>query len=333
MRRRDFIKGIAGSAAGWPLAARAQQPEPMRRIGVLMAVAEDDAVAQERLGPFRQTLRKLGWIDSRNVRVDVRWAFGDINRAKTYAAEIVGLAPEVIVAHSGPVLSALRRQTSTIPIIFLQVTDPVGQGFVQSLARPGGNITGFTHFEPSMGGKWLEMLKEIAPHTERVALLFNPESASRGAGSGIYLHLFEAQASAFALRPTLMAVRDADEIERGLEAFAHELDGGVIVPPDIFNTVHRDVIIAVAAKQRLPAIYPYRYYAAAGGLLSYGVDLVDQYRSAASYVDRILKGEKAGELPVQAPTKFELIINLKTANALGLTVPQTLLVAADEVIE
>jgi len=213
------------------------------------------------------------------------------------------------------------------------VTDPVGQGFVQSLARPGGNITGFTHFEPSMGGKWLEMLKEIAPRTERVALLFNPESASRGAGSGIYLHLFEAQASAFALRPTLMAVRDADEIERGLEAFARELGGGVIVPPDIFNTVHRDVIIAVAAKQRLPGIYPYRYYVAAGGLLSYGVDIADQFRSAASYVDRIFKGEKAGELPVQAPTKFELIINLKTAKALGLEIPPMLLARADEVIE
>jgi putative ABC transport system substrate-binding protein len=332
MRRRKFITLVGGTIV-WPLVARAEQFEHVRHIAVLMNIPEGDSEPQSRIVIFRRSLEDLGWTEGRNLRIDYHWAGGDADRTGTYAVEAVNQTPDVILSHSGPMLWALRQATRIIPVVFVQVVNPVGQGFVESLARPGGNITGFTHFEPTMGGKWLEMLKEIAPKIARVGLLYNPESASRGAGSGNYLQSFETVASALGVIPTASPIRDDAEIERTIVTFAREANGGLLVPPDIFNTVHRDRIITLAAQYRLPVIYPYRYYVANGGLLSYGVDPSDLYRRAASYVDRILRGAQPADLPVQAPSKFELVINMKTAKALGRAVPPSLLARADEVIE
>src|SRR5829696_3036580 len=296
--RREVIALLGGTAVGLPLGARAQQPDRMRRIGALMHISESDREGQARIKAFRQSLEALGWVEGRNLTIEYRWTGGDPQRARSAASEMASLAPEVILSHSGPMLSAIRDATRTVPIVFVQVVDPVGQGFVESLARPGGNITGFTHFEPEMGGKWLEILKEVAPQVRRVAMLYNPRSAAEGAGSGIYLRSFETIASALAVHLVAFAVRDPTEMERSLAA-----------------------------------IYPYRYYVLSGGLIAYGVDLLELYPRAADYVDRILKGARPGDLPIAQPTKFQLIVNLKIAKALGLTIPESFLLRADEVIE
>jgi putative tryptophan/tyrosine transport system substrate-binding protein len=331
MKRREFITLLGGAAAvAWPLAARAQQPERVRRIGVLMASAADDSESQARIAAFLQGLQQLGWDDGRNVRIDTRWATTDADDIRRHAAELAALAPDVLVAATGTVTAApLLQATRTVPIVFVQVIDPVGAGFVVSLARPGGNATGFTIYEYGMSGKWLELLKEIAPRMARAAVLRDPAIAS---GIGQF-------AAAQAVAPSLgvelspVDVRDAGEIDRAVTAFARSPNGGLIVTASALATRHHDLIIALAARHRLPAVYSYRYMVVAGGLVSYGPDSLDQYRRAAGYVDRILKGEKPSDLPVQAPTKYALVINLKTANALGLDIPTTVLSRADEVIE
>jgi putative ABC transport system substrate-binding protein len=316
-------------AAAWPLAARAQQSNRLRVVGVLLAMAPDDPEAQLRIKAFEAGLRELGWTEGRNLRLEYRWAGGDAALLRKQATELVGLAPDLILATSTPVLAALRQE-KTLPIVFVQVTDPIGGGFVPNLARPGGSLTGFTSFEFTIGSKWLEALKHVAPAVTRVALIFNPDTAP-------FAHLFwqpvEAAAPSFDIEPMQAPVRDVGEIERTIAAFARNANGGLMVLPDVSTTNHRDLIIALAARHRLPAVYPYRYFATSGGLMSYGTDLADVYRRAASYVDRILKGAVPGDLPVQAPAKFEFVINLKTAKALGLDVPPTLLALADEVIE
>jgi ABC-type uncharacterized transport system substrate-binding protein len=330
MRRREFVILLGGgAAAAWPLAARAQQSNRLRVVGVLLAMAPDDPEAQQRIKAFEAGLRELGWTEGRNLRLEYRWAVGDAALLRKQATELVGLAPDLILATSTPVLAALRQE-KTLPIVFVQVTDPIGGGFVPNLARPGGSLTGFTSFEFTIGSKWLEALKHVAPVVTRVALIFNPDTAP-------FAHLFwqpvEAAAPSFDVEPMQAPVRDIGEIERTIAAFARHASGGLMVLPDVSTTNHRDLIIALAARHRLPAVYPYRYFATSGGLMSYGSDLADIYRRAASYVDRILKGAVPGDLPVQAPTKFEFVINLKTANALGLTVPPRWLGRADEVIE
>jgi putative ABC transport system substrate-binding protein len=301
----------------------------LRVVGVLLAMAPDDPEAQLRIKAFEAGLQELGWTEGRNLRLEYRWAGGDAALLRKQATELVGLAPDLILATSTPVLAALRQE-KTLPIVFVQVTDPIGGGFVPNLARPGGSLTGFTSFEFTIGSKWLEALKHVAPAVTRVALIFNPDTAP-------FAHLFwqpvEAAAPSFDIEPMQAPVRDVGEIERTIAAFARNANGGLMVLPDVSTTNHRDLIIALAARHRLPAVYPYRYFATSGGLMSYGSDLADIYRRAASYVDRILKGAVPGDLPVQAPTKFEFVINLKTANALGLTVPPRWLGRADEVIE
>jgi putative tryptophan/tyrosine transport system substrate-binding protein len=330
MRRREFVILLGGgAAAAWPLAARAQQSNRLRVVGVLLAMAPDDPEAQLRIKAFEAGLRELGWTEGRNLRLEYRWAGGDAALLRKQATELVGLAPDLILATSTPVLAALRQE-KTLPIVFVQVTDPIGGGFVPNLARPGGSLTGFTSFEFTIGSKWLEALKHVAPAVTRVALIFNPDTAP-------FAHLFwqpvEAAAPSFDIEPMQAPVRDVGEIERTIAAFARNANGGLMVLPDVSTTNHRDLIIALAARHRLPAVYPYRFFAASGGLMSYGSDLADVHRRAASYVDRILKGAVPGDLPVQAPTKFEFVINLKTAKALGLTVPPRWLGRADEVIE
>jgi ABC-type uncharacterized transport system substrate-binding protein len=328
MRRRQFMTLLGGAAAAWPLAARAQQGEPMRRIGVLMYLAADDAEGQARLAAFAQALKQLGWSDGRNLRIDTRWANADDIRK--HAAELVALAPDVLLAATGTATVApLLQATRTVPIVFVSVIDPVGAGFVASLAQPGGNATGFTIYEYSMSGKWLELLKEIAPGVTRAAVLRDPAVAS---GIGQF-GAVQIVAPSLGVEVSPVDVRDADEIERTVAAFARGLNGGLIVTGSALGISHRDLIIALAARHRLPAVYPLRYYVTGGGLISYGPDSIDQFRRAAGYVDRILKGEKPADLPVQAPTKFELVINLKTAKALGLDIPSTVLARADEVIE
>jgi len=328
MRRREFITLVGGAAAAWPLAARAQQGERMRRIGVLMYVAADDTEGQARLAAFTQALKQLGWSDGGNLQIDTRWATADDIRR--HAAELAALAPDVLVAGTGTAtVAALLQATRTVPIVFVLVIDPVGAGFVASLAQPGGNATGFTVYEYSMSGKWLELLKEIAPNVTRVAVLRDPAIAS---GIGQF-GAVQIVAPAMGVVLTPIDVRDAGEIERAVAAFASGLNGGLIVTASPLTTAHRNLIVTLAARHKLPAVYPTRYYVAAGGLISYGPDLLDQYRRAASYVDRILKGEKPADLAVQAPTKFELLINLKTAKALGLVMPPAVLGRADEIIE
>jgi len=327
VKRREFLT-LLGGAAAWPLAARAQQPERMRRIGVLMNVEADEPVGQPRIAAFVEGLQQLGWTDGRNVRIDTRWPGGDPDRVRKYAAELVGLAPNVILASASPSVAALQRVTRSVPIVFANVIDPVGAGFVASLARPGGNTTGFSSFEYSISGKWLELLKEIAPNVIRAAVVRDPALA---AGIGQFAAIQAMAPPSFEL--TLIDMRDPGEIERAITAFARERNGGLIVTASSLAVTYRDLIISLARRYSLPNVYGFRYYPASGGLASYGPDVVDPYRRAAGYVDRILKGEKPADLPVQAPTKYELVINLKTAKALGLTVPESVLARADEVIE
>ena len=329
LKRRDFIT-LVGSAAAWPLAARAQQPDRVRRIAVLLRVAQDDPDAQRDLQNFRKGLWQLGWTAGNNILIEYRYAGADPAQMQTYAAELVGLPAEVVLAGGSLAVAALRRETRTTPIVFVRVADPVSQGFVASLAHPGANVTGFASLEYEMSGKWLALLKGIAPHLVRVALMFNPSTAPYGLG---FLRSFETAASSFAVKPIGAPIHDPDEIEGTMSMLGSGTGGGLIVLPDAFTDVHREQIIALAARHRVPTIYGYRYFTAAGGLISYGFNSADMYRRAAEYVDRILKGEKPANLPVQQPTTIELAINLKTANALGLAVPANLLALVDEVIE
>jgi putative ABC transport system substrate-binding protein len=329
MRRREFVTLIGGAAA-WPLAARAQQPDRMRRIGVLMAVPENDHEYQAFLAAFREGLQKLGWAEGRNIRIDTRWAALDAEAMQRFAKELVALQPDLIVSQSTPTTASLLQQTRTIPIIFALVIDPIGSGFVASLPRPGGNVTGFIAMEGSLAGKWLELLKEIAPRVTRVAFLFNPATAPY---AEYFLNPFKAAAASFAVEGIATPVRDSSELESVVAAQAREPNGGLIVMPESFLNTHRVEITSLAARYRLPAVYAFRFFTEFGGLLSYGNDFIDNYRRAATYVDRILKGEKPANLPVQAPTKYELVINLKTANALDLDVSLRLQQRADEVIE
>jgi putative ABC transport system substrate-binding protein len=330
VRRREFISLLGGVTVAWPLAARAQQGERMRRIGALMTYAESDAEGRARIAAFREELQKLGWTEGRNVRIDIHWGALDAESRHRSAQELAALQPDLILSQDTPTTAALQRQTRAIPIIFAIVSDPVGSGFVASLARPGGNVTGFTPMEGSMGGKWLELLKEIAPRVNRVAFIFNPALATY---SEIYVKPFKAAAASFAVEAITAPVRDASGLESVIAAEARAQNGGLIVMPDAFVVSHRVEITSLAARYHLPAIYPYRQFAEVGGLISYGNDSLDNFRSAATYADRILKGSQPSELPVQAPVKFELVINLKTAKALGLEVPWILQQRADEVIE
>jgi putative ABC transport system substrate-binding protein len=328
MRRRECL-GVLGGAAAWPLAARAQQPDRMRRIGVLLSTAADDAEGQARIAAFLQGLQERSWAVGRNVRIDTRWAAGDADRIRRYAAELVALAPDVILATGGSVAGPLLQVTRTVPVVFTLTPDPVGAGFVDSLARPGGNATGFTSIEYGMSGKWLELLREIAPRVTRAAVLRDP-TIPQGIGQFAVL---QSVAPSLGMELSPVSVRDASEIDRAVTAFAHSSNGGLIVPGSALALLHRELIITLAARHRLPAVYFQRYMVTGGGLISYGADSIDPHRRAAGYVDRILKGEKPAELPVQNPTKYELVINLKTAKALGLEIPQTVLARADEVIE
>jgi ABC-type uncharacterized transport system substrate-binding protein len=330
MKRREFIT-LLGGAAVWPLVARAQPSERVRRIGALIGAPESDPESQARVAAFREGLEQRGWSEGRNLRVDYRWAGIDPGRIRGFAAELVATAPEVIFAHSTPVTSGLLQATRNIPIVFASVSDPVGDGIVASFARPGGNVTGFTNVEGSMGGKWVEILKELAPVVTRVGFLFNPTTAP--GGGSYFLRRFEAAAPSFQVQPIAIPVEDAADIERVLASLGAGGNGGLIVNSDIFAVGNRAAIIAAAGRQRVPAIYPFVFFLADGGLVAYGTDVKDLFRRAASYVDRVLRGEKPANLPVQAPVKFELAVNLKTARALGLTVPPTLLARADEVIE
>ena len=329
MQRREFISLIGGAAAAWPLVAHAQQAERMRRIGVLMSLAADDRQGQARLAAFVEGLRELGWIDGRNMRIDIRWAGGNAANTRKYAAELVALAPDVVLASGGALVGTLLQTTRTVPIVFTQTPDPVGAGFVDSLARPGGNATGFTAFEYGISGKWLELLKEIAPRVTRAAILRDP-AIPQGLGQ---FGAIQSVAPSLGLEVSPVNVRDAGEIERAITAFARTANGGLILTGSGLAIVHRDLIITLAARYKLPAVYWLRLFVTAGGLISFGPDQIDPHRRAAGYVDRILKGEKPADLPVQAPTKYELVINLKTAKALGLTVPPSLLASANEVIE
>jgi len=328
MRRREFITLLGGAATAWPLAARAQQGERVRRVAVLMPFTADDPEAQPRLLAFAQGLQELGWTVGRNLRIDTRWAASDADRARKYAAELVALAPDIIVANGASVLGPLQQATRAVPIVFVNVPDPVGGGNVASLAHPSGNATGFMQSEYSMSAKWLELLKEIAPRVTRAVVIRDPTSTP---GVGQFA-VIQSAAGSLGVELSPIDMRDAGEIERGVTAFARAPNGGLIVTT-AGSVTRRGLIIALAARHKLPAVYPYRYHVSGGGLISYGPDVVDQFRQAAGYVDRILKGEKPADLPVQAPTKYELVINLKTAKALGLTVPDSLLARADEVIE
>jgi putative tryptophan/tyrosine transport system substrate-binding protein len=328
MRRRDFIT-LLGGAAMLPVAARAQQPERMRRIGVLLPATANDSEYQARVGAFLQELQQFGWAIGRNVRIDTRWAGANADDIRRHAAELAALAPDVILAHGASTVGPLLQATRTVPIVFPVVGDPVGAGFVDSLARPGGNATGFMTVEFSMSGKWLELLKQIAPSLTRVAVL---RDATQGTGTGMFA-VIQAMAPSLRVEVNPVNIRDAGEIERAVTAFARSSNGGLIVTPSGGAALYRDLIIALGAQHKLPAVYFERNFVAAGGLISYGPDQIDQYRQAAGYVDRILKGEKPADLPVQAPTKYETVVNLKTAKALGLSIPPGVLAIADEVIE
>jgi putative ABC transport system substrate-binding protein len=329
MRRRDFFRSIGGAAAAWPLAALAQQPERMRRIGVLMNLASDDATAQARIAVFLQELQQLGWTDGRNVRIDIRWGAADAERFRKYAAELVSLSPDVILAAGTPTLGPLLQASRVVPIVFVHVPDPVGAGFVDSLARPGGNATGFTLLEYATSAKWLELLKEIAPRVTRAAVIRDPAIT---AGIGQW-GAIQTAAPTLGVEVSPINMREAGQIERDVTAFARASNGGLILTAASMSGFHRDLIITLAARHKLPAVYFERFFVTGGGLISYGPEIIDQFRRAAGYVDRILKGENPANLPVQAPTRYEPVINLKTAKALGLDVPATVLARADEVIE
>jgi putative ABC transport system substrate-binding protein len=329
MQRREFIKLLGGAAAVWPLSARAQQPDRMRRIAVLVGYAEDDPETKARLAAFRQGLERRRWSEGRNVRIDCRFAAGRTEQFQPLAKELVALQPDVILAHTTPVVAALQQESPAIPIVFVNVSDPIGSRFIASLSRPGGNLTGVLHYEASITGKWLAMLKEIAPRTGRAALLANPKTTPYD----YFLQAAMALAPSLAMELVPSPVDDAADIERAIVAFARVPDGGLILPPDSTTILHRDLIIELAARHRLPAVYAANFFVAAGGLMSYGTDQVDMFRQAAAYVDRILRGDKPADLPVQAPTRYETTINLKTAKELDLAVPPGLLVAADEIIE
>jgi ABC-type uncharacterized transport system substrate-binding protein len=328
MKRREFITLLGGAAVAWPLAARAQQVDRMRRIGVIVGLPEDDANMVARLTALRQGLAKRGWSEDRNIRIDYRYAPAGAH-AQALAKELIALQPEVILAHTVTVAAALQKETSTTPIVFVSLSDPIGSGFIASLARPGGNMTGLTTFEASVAGKWVSMLKEVIPGIKRAAFVANPEIKTYD----FYLRAVQAPAAALAIEVVPCPVKSAAEITSVIEDVARVSDTGLIVPPDVFTVAHSDLIIALAARHRLPAVYWVGYLVAKGGLMSYGTDRVDEMRQAASYIDRILRGDKPADLPVQAPTKFETVVNLKTAKALGVTIPPGLLLAADEVIE
>jgi putative ABC transport system substrate-binding protein len=327
VNKREFITLLGGVSAAWPLAARAQQPQKMRRIGVLMNLAADDPEALSRITAFVQGLQQLGWTEGRNMRIDTRWGAGDAARFHRYAEELLALVPDVVLASGTPAIQALQQATRTVPIVFASVGDPVGMGLVASLARPGGNVTGFTPMEFGFGAKWLELLKEIAPRVTRVAVL---RDLTIGPAQ---LSAIQAVAPSFDVELSTVGVREASEIERAIAAFARSSNAGMIVTASTSAAVHRELIVALAARHRLPAVYSFRYYATRGGLISYGPDTTDPFRHAAGYVDRILKGEKPGDLPVHQPTKYQLVINLKTAKALGIEMPASVLARADEVIE
>jgi putative ABC transport system substrate-binding protein len=329
LKRREFIT-LLGSSAAWPLAALAQVPAGMRRLGVLMAYGDDVPEAQAWVAAFRREFQKLGWIEGGNVRLDIRWATDDKDTIERFAKELVASQPELILSSSTPTTAALLQQTRSIPIVFAIVTDPVGEGFVESLPRPGGNVTGFTNFESTMAAKWLELLKEVAPRSDRVAFLFNPTT---GPHFEYFLKPLKAAAASLAVRAIAAPVRDTTDLESVMAEQGHEPNGSLIVMPEAFTVAHGKEVISLAARYRLPAVYPYRTFAQLGGLLSYGTELTDNFRRAAVYVDRILRGVKPSELPVQAPVKFELVINIKTAKALSLQVPWQLQQLADEVVE
>jgi putative tryptophan/tyrosine transport system substrate-binding protein len=329
MRRREFITLLAGAAAAWPLAARAQQDERVRRIGVLMGIGENDPEAKPRAEALRNGLQELGWTEGRNIHLDYRWTAGDLDRTRRFAKEIVELKPDVIVVHSTPAVNALRQLTSTTPMVFVLIADPIGSGFVESLAHPGGNLTGFMNVDAPMAGKWLELITEIAPKVKRVALVFNPRTSPYQS----YLRSFDESAPKFKVQAIATPVLDAAELERAIAALGQQPDSALFVVPDVFVQVHRELIIRLADRYRLPAVYPYRFFVTSGGLMSYGIDTVIVFRQAATYVDRILKGTAPADLPVQAPAIFKLVINLKAAKAIGIAIPESFLLRADEVIE
>jgi putative ABC transport system substrate-binding protein len=328
IQRREFITGL-GSAAAWPLVARAQQGDRVRRIGVLIGTDETDPLGKPRLAAFTQALTDLGWTDGRNIRIELRWGSGDNNRIRPLARELVDFQPDVILTGGTPATAAFQRETQTIPIVFANVGDPVASGIVGRLDRPSGNVTGFANLEPSLGGKWLELLSEIAPGLNRVAIMFNPDTAP----VSTYMPSLETAARSLKIVPTVAHVHSEVEIELAIIALGREPRGGLVIIPDTFTDVHRAPIISAVARNNVPAVYTYSYYAKDGGLLSYGANSVDTFHRAATYVDRILRGAKPADLPVQFPTKYEMAVNLKTAKALGLTVPQSILLRADEVIE
>jgi putative tryptophan/tyrosine transport system substrate-binding protein len=328
MRRRQFITLIGGSAAAWPLAARAQQPEPVRRIGVLMSLAADDKESQVRLAAFIRALQDLGWTTGRDLHIDIRWGDDSIEVAHHNAAELVALAPGVMMASGSAAASSLKRATTAVPIVFVQVAEPLGGGLIESFAKPGGNVTGFASIAYGVSARWLELLKEIAPGVTRVVVVRDPDS---GAGAAQFAAI-QSVAPSLGMELSPVGVREPSAIERAITALSGTSNGGLLVTTSTRASAHRELMLALAARYKLPAVYPFRFYVASGGLICYGVDWIDQYRRAAGYVDRILKGEKPGNLPVQAPVKYETVINLKTAKALGIDVPPTLLASADEVI-
>jgi putative ABC transport system substrate-binding protein len=329
MRRRDFVTFVACTAATWPLAVRAQPSERMRRVGVLMGYAETDPAAQAQVAAFRKGLQKLGWDEGRNIQVDVGFPSTDIEKVHAKIMELMSFTPDVLVSNTNLVTRVVQAEVRTIPIVFISVGDPAGSGFVSNDARPNGNLTGFANWRASMSGKWLELLKEVAPQVERVGIMMYPEEVINFE----FLKFAEAAAPALKFKPVALGVHDTDEIQRALTAFATEANGGFIVVPHAVTLFNRDLIVALAARLRLPAVYPLAFYAKAGGLISYGFDVLDQFQQGAGYVDRILRGAKPADLPVQYPTKFELVVNLKTAKALGLAIPDSFLRRADEVIE
>jgi putative ABC transport system substrate-binding protein len=332
MRRRDFISFLASTAAMWPLPARAQQGGRLRRIGMLMGLVEGDPQGGKYLSAFQEALRPFGWRDGLNVQIDYR-ATADLEGMRSCAVELISLGPELIVTYTTPATNAVRQATRSVPVLFVAVSDPIGTGFVASFSRPGGNITGFTNFEATMGGKWLELIRDIAPSVKRVAMLYNPATANAGASGGVYLPSMKAAADVLGIELSVSPVNDPAEIDGAFAAMAESPGGGLVVMPNVFTARNQERIVSQAARFRIPTVYPLQHFVAAGGLLSYGIDYRDQFRLAASYADRILRGGKVADLPVQQPTKFELVINRKTAKALGLDIPAALLARTDELIE